>query len=98
MDASIPDIPTPPESKTGSGDHSLCASLESVAVQGVAPEVGDSIKASVEGTVDSIEGDRAYFTVSKVNGQDVPASEESEPQNDEAGMLRKAEAADASAY
>jgi len=60
-----------------------------------APEQGDKVTYSIEGTVEKIEGDEAYVKRESINGQPVqppsdkpeqPPQAGDEPDNDEAGM------------
>lgn len=54
----------------------LYASLNSLAVDGVAPQVGDQVSLDVTGTVQSLEGEKACIRPDTVNGEPVEAPAE----------------------
>jgi hypothetical protein len=78
------------------GMNELCVPLASLSLQddeGTQPAQGDMVDFSVAGTVSRIEGDKAYVTIKKVNGEDL-SNEESEEgeaeENQEEAKLRSA--------
>ena len=56
------------------GGYTARVPVNSLAEDGVAPEEGDKIQCSVEGTVQSISGGTATVTIDSINGE--PVSEE----------------------
>lgn len=93
MDNSIQNVEPPDEA---SGDTDLCANLSTLAVQGTPPAVGDMVSVTVEGTVTRIDGEHAYITPEKINGEDV--SHGNDGSTDDGGMEAKAAAMDKSEY
>lgn len=94
-----PNLPTgetmsegePTESPMGPED---CVSLSALAMPGddeqmAAPELGDKVQYTVEGTISRIEGDNAYITREAVNGEPVKGAAPMAPEApDEMGELR----------
>lgn len=77
---------TPADNPTPQGDSQIqvCVPIENIVEDGVPPQEGDEVSLSVEGTVSKVEGDIAWITPSKINGQPVEAGEGSpqEAQNE----------------
>jgi hypothetical protein len=68
----------------GGGTYTAQVPVNSLAESGVAPEPGDSVQYSVEGTVKSVSGGTATVSIDSVNGE--PVSEEaSETPEEEQG-------------
>lgn len=99
MDSSISSVaPESEGSEIGSSDKQLCASLESLSVQGTPPAEGDSVSMTVDGKVLKIDGDHAYIEVDKVNGQDVPDKPDAKEETTEQELERRASEADQGGY
>jgi hypothetical protein len=62
--------------KDETGDHLACVPVNTLEEDGVAPEPGDKVTFTVDGKVEHVEGDKAYVSIEKVNGQDTETSEE----------------------
>lgn len=78
---------------TGKAGNALetCIPLAALAIDGVAPGVGDTAEFTASGTVDRIEGEHAYVTLQQVNGQTASAPQGDMDQDD---MMKMAEEAD----
>ena len=80
--------------------NELCVPLSSLSVSGedesVPPAEGDMVDFSVAGKVSRVEGDKAYVTVEKANGQDLgsPKQEEAE-ESEESEIINMKKAAKA---
>lgn len=59
-----------------SGSYTCRLPLSALMEGGVPPEEGDSVQFSVDGTVQSVQGDTAVVKIESVNGE--PVSEEGE--------------------
>lgn len=58
-------------------DKGLCAPMSALGDSGetgeaIAPEPGDTVSMTVEGTLDRVEGGLAYITPTLVNGEPIP--------------------------
>jgi hypothetical protein len=78
----------------GMAENELCVDLQALAMpdegdQMQPPAVGDKVQANVEGTVSRITGDKAYVTMSAVNGQKV-AEAAPAPGDEEANLQQMA--------
>lgn len=89
--------PTPPQpgepdgDETPMGENQICVDLSALSMpdeqdQMQPPAVGDLVQANIEGKVDSIQGDKAYVTMTAVNGQPVEDEDEGPSDNDEQEM------------
>lgn len=72
------DMPGMGEAMKGAGSE-VCVPLESVIQQdeasnGVAPEIGDTVKVQLSGKVTRVEGENVYFTPDSANGEPMTAA------------------------
>lgn len=86
-----------PEPENSGGDSELCVSVQSLKVGQIPPAEGDNVSVTVEGTVSRIDGEHAYITPEKINGEDVP-SKSDDNSNEEDDMMQKAQAMDKAEY
>lgn len=68
--------------------------VAALAIDGAAPEVGDTVEFTLSGTVASVSGEFAEITPTAINGQPIPAGAPAEPDGDEQ-VMAAAMAADA---
>lgn len=78
----------------GDMDNTLCVPLSSLAQPDdrealQTPAAGDTVSLQVDATVDRIEGDQAYLTLTAVNGK--PLEAEARPELPEAAEQREGE-------
>lgn len=60
-----------------SAEHDMIyVPIDSIAIDGVAPEIGDEVDLAITARVDSVEGDQACVVPVRVNGQDVESAPE----------------------
>lgn len=77
-----------------SGPMEMCVPISAVSTQDgsdslVAPEVDDEVQMDVVGKVTRIEGENAYITPTKVNGEEISNDEsDSNPQENESDKMR----------
>lgn len=83
---------------TADSSTELCASLDSLKVNGVPPAQGDSVSVTLDGTISRIDGDNAYITPAKINGQDVMKDDAEPDEGSEDSMMAMAQKADAGGY
>ena len=57
---------------TGSDNDDLPVPIESLAVDGTRPQVGDHVEVKVGGTISKIVNDNAWVTPATVNDQPIP--------------------------
>jgi hypothetical protein len=89
---------TPGSTTQPSPAAEVCAPADALAVDGVAPAVGDTVEFQARARVTRIEGDKVYLDTTDVNGMPTHRQGEGEempdaPDRDE--MMRAAMAADA---
>jgi hypothetical protein len=84
------------ESTPGSDGSLIAVQLDTLKLGGVAPQAGDTVKFTVEGTVDSVDEQEgcAYVKPEKANGQPISDNQEQEQEPDEDDLQAKAEQAD----
>lgn len=70
----------------GQGSNDVQVPVSALAVDGTNPEQGDHVEFTVAGTVSRIDGDNAYVTPQKINGEEIenPKEEAAETPQDEA--------------
>jgi hypothetical protein len=89
------DTSLPTDEQEPSSNAPVYASVSSLSLEdGTAPEVGDKVSVTVQGTVHSIEGAVACITPEVVNGEPAPAAPEQPSLRDEArGQMEALDAA-----
>ena len=83
MAATIIGISTKPKADAAPGTYTCRIPLDALEADGTPPEEGDSVSYSVDGTVQSIEGDDAVVKIDSVNGEPVTETPEEESQEDQ---------------
>jgi hypothetical protein len=71
--------------KGAGGGYTCKVPLDLLAQDGVPPEQGDSISASIEGTVQSTDAEDAVVKITSVNGEPVDESPADEAAEDQGG-------------
>ena len=82
---------TPDTAGSAGKAQQTCVPLAALAIDGVAPAVGDTAEFTASGTIERIEGEHAYIALQQVNGETATAPQ-GEPDQDD--MMRMAEEAD----
>jgi hypothetical protein len=86
-----------PDEQNGNGDGLIPVPLDTLKRGGVAPQEGDTVKFTVEGTVDHVDEQAgfAYVEPEKANGKEIPESSDDQDEDmTEEGLQKKAEQAD----
>ena len=83
MAATIIGISTKPKADAAPGSYTATIPVDSLEQDGTPPEEGDSVSFSVDGTVQSIDGDDATVKIESVNGEPVTETPEEESQEDQ---------------
>jgi hypothetical protein len=80
-------------------DKLTCIPAEAVAIDGVTPEVGDTVNYQAEGRVERVEGGKLYVRATTANGkpilEDEAGEEMGEMEETDEGMRKQAKALDA---
>ena len=71
-----------PDMGNDSSSNEVCVPLESVTIDGQAPQEGDTVDFAIEARVSRVDNDMAYVVPTKVNGQDVDQEENESPSDE----------------
>jgi hypothetical protein len=74
--------------------NELCIAKDAIASDSPAPEQGDQVSFTVEGTVSRIEGDKIYVEAATANGVPMPAAAEEPAEMDDDDLRGMAEKSD----
>lgn len=99
MDTTLPNT-NGDDQDQGAGGLIVPVQLDSLKLGGVPPQAGDTVKFTVEGTVDHVDEQDglAYVKPEKINGQDIPDADDSDQGPSEDDLQAKAEQADQESY
>jgi hypothetical protein len=68
---------------SGMSDSEVCVPIGSLSIDGETPQVGDTVDFAIEARVTRIDGEDAYVTPEKVNGQEVTQDAASESDSED---------------
>lgn len=89
-----------PEQDSAGSDSpvKIYASLQSLAMDGFLPKLGDEVELTVKGMVKSIDGDVACISPTEVNGEPAPQNPEAHGLNEHDKLMKAANEADGEEY
>ena len=94
-DTTLPDTNDTTD-QSSDGEGLIAVQLDTLLLHGIPPQTGDSVKFTVQGTVDHVDEQEgcAYVKPEKANGKDIPQQSDDEQEPDETDLENKAQAAD----